>query len=70
MHETETRKAGTRALTVVAANSRPVATPPRNAAFVAHLIATRAQAPQTRVKRRAEPAEAVAVYRRVAGLCR
>lgn len=59
-----------RALTVVAAP------PPRarasqtrgNAAFLAHLIATNAQAPQTRVKRRAEPAEALAAYRVVADL--
>ncbi|MEJ0078985.1 MAG: hypothetical protein WDO17_26855 [Alphaproteobacteria bacterium] len=31
--------------------------------FVAHLLATRMQAPQTRERRRAEPAEAIAVYR-------
>ena len=30
--------------------------------FLAQLIATVAQAPQTRLRRRAEPAEAVAVY--------
>ncbi len=30
--------------------------------FLAHLIATAAQAPQTRMRRRAEPADAVAVY--------
>jgi hypothetical protein len=30
--------------------------------FLAHMIATLAQAPQTRMRRRAEPAEAVAVY--------
>jgi len=34
-----------------------------SAAFVAHLIATRMQAPQTRERRRAEPDEAIAVYR-------
>jgi hypothetical protein len=34
-----------------------------NAGFVAHLIATAAQAPQTRVRRRAEPEEALAAYR-------
>lgn len=34
-----------------------------NADFLAHLIATAAQAPQTRVRRRAEPAQAVAAYR-------
>jgi hypothetical protein len=33
-----------------------------NAAFIAHLIATSVQAPQTRMRRRAEPAEAAAVY--------
>ena len=30
--------------------------------FLAQLIATLAQAPQTRARRRAEPAEAIAVY--------
>jgi len=39
-----------------------------DAAFLAHLIATNAQAPQTRTKRRAEPAEAIAAYRAMAGL--
>ena len=34
-----------------------------NADFIAHLIATSGQAPQTRARRRAEPGEAVAVYR-------
>jgi hypothetical protein len=33
-----------------------------NADFVAHLIATKAQAPQTRARRRAEPEDAVAAY--------
>jgi hypothetical protein len=33
-----------------------------NADFVAHLIATSAQAPQTRLRRRAEPGDAVAAY--------
>jgi len=33
------------------------------APFVAHLIATRMRAPQTRERRRAEPEEATAVYR-------
>lgn len=32
------------------------------AAFLAHLIATDRQAPQTRARRRAAPAEAVAIY--------
>jgi hypothetical protein len=34
-----------------------------SAPFVAHLLATRMQAPQTRERRRAEPDEAIAVYR-------
>ena len=33
-----------------------------NADFVAHLIATSAQAPQTRARRRANPEEAIAAY--------
>jgi hypothetical protein len=32
------------------------------ASFLAHLIATQAQAPQTRTRRRAEPEEVLAVY--------
>jgi hypothetical protein len=34
-----------------------------SAAFLAQLIATQMQAPQTRARRRAEPEEAIAVYR-------
>ena len=63
MHETETRTSESRALTIVATPSRPLAPVRRDAAFLAHLLATRAQAPQTRARRRAEPAEAVAAYR-------
>lgn len=37
----------------------------REAAFLAHLIATKAMAPQTRERRRAEPEEAIAAYRSV-----
>jgi hypothetical protein len=33
------------------------------APFVAHLIATRMQAPQTRARRRAEPDDVIALYR-------
>jgi hypothetical protein len=33
-----------------------------NADFIAHLVATKNQAPQTRLRRRAEPAEAIAAY--------
>jgi hypothetical protein len=43
-----------------AAALRP--SPRANADFVAHLIATKAQAPQTRARRRAEPGQAVAAY--------
>jgi hypothetical protein len=38
------------------------ATSRANADFVAHLIATSAQAPQTRARRRANPEEAIAAY--------
>ena len=38
------------------------ATSRANADFVAHLIATSAQAPQTRARRRANPDEAIAAY--------
>jgi hypothetical protein len=34
-----------------------------NADFIAHLIAMASCAPQTRARRRAEPAEALAAYR-------
>ena len=33
-----------------------------NADFLAHLVATKHQVPQTRLRRRAEPAEAIAAY--------
>lgn len=61
-----------RALTVVsAASARDSSLLTRgNAAFLAHLIATNAQAPQTRMKRRATPAEAIAAYRATADLVR
>ena len=38
------------------------ATTHANADFVAHLIATSAQAPQTRARRRANPEDAIAAY--------
>jgi hypothetical protein len=41
----------------------PQSTRHPSAPFVAHLIATRMQAPQTRARRRAEPEEAISVYR-------
>ena len=52
----------------------PPAAPPdmsaayRQPAFLAHLIATKDHHPQTRERRRAEPAEALAVYRAAAAL--
>lgn len=42
----------------------------REAAFLAHLIATKDHAPQTRERRRAEPLEATAAYRAVNALTR
>jgi len=61
---------GSRALVVVAPTETRHAAlrPSRAAPFLAQLIATRAQAPQTRAHRRAEPAEAIACYRSVAGM--
>ena len=55
------------AVTPVAAGSEPRANH-RLATFLAHLIATKEQLPQTRERRRAEPAEALAVYRAAAAL--
>ncbi len=40
----------------------------RNASFLAHLIATKDQHPQTRERRRAEPDEALAAYRATVAL--
>ncbi len=42
----------------------------REAAFLAHLLATKAMAPQTRERRRAEPEEAIAAYCAAAELMR
>ena len=52
-----------------AVTTEPVARP-RQATFLAHLIATKEQAPQTRERRRAEPTEAIAAYRAVAAITR
>jgi hypothetical protein len=46
----------------VAGQSWPMM-PRTSAVFLAHLIATREQAPQTRERRRAEPADALLHYR-------
>ena len=49
---------------VTASSSKPHHLPTRRvAAFLAHLIATARQLPQTRERRCAEPAEAIAAYR-------
>lgn len=42
--------------------SSPLRTAPRPAAFLAHLIAVKEKHPQTRERRRAEPAEAIRAY--------
>ena len=56
-------------VTPVTATHEP--TPARDhcrATFLAHLIATKDQLPQTRERRRAEPEDAIAAYRAVAML--
>ena len=62
----ETETARTRALIAIepAAPSQRLASTTRHPAapFLAQLIATRQQAPQTRTRRRAEPQEAISVY--------
>jgi hypothetical protein len=47
---------------VVRERQTAMAQPRANADFIAHLIATAAHMPQTRERRRAEPADALAVY--------
>jgi len=56
------------ALTPAAAPSQ--STVYRDVVFLAHLIATKEQAPQTRERRRAEPADAIAAYRATAKLAK
>ncbi len=57
---------------LIAVSPTPAASKPsvsyRQAAFLAHLIATKEQLPQTRERRRAEPGEAIAAYRATAAL--
>ena len=55
-------------VTAVAETARPPIASYRPAAFLAHLIATKDQLPQTRDRRRAEPREAIAAYRAIAAL--
>ena len=57
-----------RALTVIVSEAHRSAPVRRDAAFLAHLIATKSHAPQTRINRRAEPQEVTAAYRAVARL--
>jgi hypothetical protein len=53
------------AIDATAASERPLIRTRHPAApFLAHLIATRMQEPQTRARRRADPEDAVAVYQR------
>jgi hypothetical protein len=67
--ETVAPRTESRALTVTAPEARR-ALPNvfRQAPFLAQLIATKDQHAQTRNRRRAEPQEAIAAYRAVAGL--
>jgi len=64
------QSAGSRALVALApaAASREVPQAYRQAPFLAHLLAVKDQHPQTRERRRAEPAEALAAYRVTAEL--
>jgi hypothetical protein len=62
-----TPAAGSKSLVTVTPVTRsdapaPVARRTASAAFLAQLIATRDQLPQTRERRRAEPADAIGVY--------
>ena len=64
--ERPTRRPGSARSIAIEARRRAngsAADAPSLGAFLAHLIATRMQAPQTRARRRAEPEEAIAVYR-------
>jgi hypothetical protein len=66
----EPQAAESRALVALAPAAAVPETPAnyREAPFLAQLIATKDQHPQTRERRRAEPAEALAVYRAAAAL--
>ncbi|HXW24234.1 MAG TPA: hypothetical protein VEK73_05765 [Xanthobacteraceae bacterium] len=61
----EDRRPGTALVPIAPAQTCDALTRPgTRAVFLAHLIATRRQEPQTRVRRRAEPDEATRAYRR------
>ena len=59
-----------RALVVTEIAEAPPSPVYREAAFLAHLIATKELMPQTRERRRAEPSEAIAAYQNVGALMR
>jgi hypothetical protein len=60
-----------RALVALAAPAAAAPLPRyRQAPFLAHLIATKQQLPQTRERRRAEPAQAATAYRAMAELAK
>jgi len=68
-HDDRSGSKHSRALVLTEAQPAPKrASGYRQAAFLAQLIATREQAPQTRERRRASPAEAIAAYRAMAAL--
>ncbi len=62
--------AQSRALVVTETAAEPPSPVFREVGFLTHLIATREQAPQTRERRRADPAEALAAYRSADALTR
>src|SRR3954471_13639352 len=66
-HKAETPETKSRALIALEAPAPSERTPRAArhpaAGFVAQLIATQMKAPQTRARRRAEPGEAIALYR-------
>ncbi len=66
----ETHAPESRALVTLAPNADHFDSQPqyRNVAFLAQLIATKEQHPQTRERRRADPSEVLAAYRAVAAL--
>jgi hypothetical protein len=66
-HESESRALVTLAPSIDASEGQPGY---RNVAFLAQLIATKDQHPQTRERRRAEPTDVLAAYRATAALSR
>jgi hypothetical protein len=71
--QTESQAANeSRALVALAAPAATASRPlcRRQAPFLAHLIATQQQFPQTRARRRADPEQAVLAYRAMASLAK